>query len=358
MGYLETWNDIVEWSERKGGALENEIQSEWEEYFADSEYFGYSKKKNEVDNKRSIKLGSVNKLIPDIVIRKDNKDLFVVELKPLYKLPEEGFRKQLFCYLKQLELNIGILVCKNICVYSYKGNDDYSCIKIPFEKNSQDGVKFVELFSRCNFDKEKIEDFIASKINKDKKIKEMQELINNEYLIDLIKKDLSSGCTENEIEEVLNDFSISVTEKIKRETFPQMIDGYNGMIKSQKEQKHKNYAEGYFFKGGSRNKLMAQRLLYALREENKITDEMLSAFQDRNASKHLFHFNYKLLTDDPGEIQDDWGRCRYYPNNPIVINGTKYWICSQWSHPTKIYRDNFAKTQGIDLEDTKYDNYF
>ena len=344
MEYLEIWNEIVEWSKNNRSALEDGVQSEWEDYFADSEFFGYSKKRGEIDNKRSIILGSTKRVIPDIIIRKDNKDLFVIELKQLCKSFEEKFREQLFSYLKQLELNIGILVCQNIYVYVFKGNGDYSYIKIPFVKDSQDGAKFVELFSRANFDKEKIEDFIESKTNKDKNIKEIKECINSEYIIDLIKKDLSHGYADDEIDEALKGFDISVTKKDNPAIVPSNFGGY--AVKNTKGSR------------SGKNKKKIMRLVHGLKISGQLTDDMLIGFQNKDYSKKNLGLQYKLLTVDPNEVFDKMGHSRYYPKDTIDINGTTYYICSQWWDYAKPYRDAFAEKHGIDLEDTKYDNYF
>lgn len=341
----DKWNEMVEWCEKNRFVPEEKVQFEWESFFADSDFFGYSKRNGEIDNKRSITLGSKDRVIPDIIIRKDNKDLFVVELKQLCKPLDEKFRKQLFSYLKQLELNIGILICQSVYIYYFKGDCEYSYVNVPFKKDSQDGARIVELFSKDNYDREKIKDFIVSKTKKDKNINEIKELINNEYIIDLIKKDLQKGYDNDEIEEALNAFSIIAEKKTK---MPPIIGGI--LVRDPRLPRPPRDDD-------SNNKLKALRLLYGLREEKKITDEMLRLFQDRDASNQIFRLNYKLLESNENNLWQA-NQYRFYPNDPIIINGTKYWICSQWAPFTKPDRDAFAKKYGIDLESNKYDNCF
>lgn len=347
----DKWNEIVEWCTDNLEASENTIQSGWEMLFADSDIFGYSFIKKEIDNQRSIRLGSKDRVIPDIIIKGDDKDLFVVELKQLSLFFDNKMKDQLFSYLKQLELNIGVLVCHDIYVYIFYGNGNSAFVKIPLEKDNKDGAKFVELFSKGNFDKEKVKEFIEGKTKKDKNIKEMQELITTEYVIDLIKNDLSKGYNQDEIEEALDNFNITINKKVK------MLPNVSNYTYT-KWQRTKNFSASVSARKDNKNKLKALRLIYGLREEGKISDEMLRLFQDKPSSQQYLGISFKFLTDDHNEIRDRCGHYRYYPDDPIVINGNRYWICSQWWDFAKPYRDKFAENHGIDLEDTKYDHCF
>ena len=65
-------------------------------------------------------------------------------------------------------MNLGVVVCDKLYLYDYdftQKENAYAEVEIPFEENNEDGAKFVELFSKDNFDKQKISDFIRSKSN-------------------------------------------------------------------------------------------------------------------------------------------------------------------------------------------------
>ena len=165
MDITEKWNKIVDHYTENINTPECDIQKAWVDFFADTDFFGYSKFNKEVDDQRSIQIGSTQRVIPDIIIRSNQEqhDLFVVELKRYSKM--EG-HSQLFSYLKLLNLNIGVLVCSKLYIYDYdivNNNDEQAFIEIAFEKDNPDGIKFMELFSKGSFDKENIKQFIRER---------------------------------------------------------------------------------------------------------------------------------------------------------------------------------------------------
>ena len=102
------WNKIVDLYNKYKFKSEEEIQRLWEQLFADAELFGYSKICDEIEAHRTIQIGSCNRVIPDIIIKKDDKELFIVELK---QFSLDCGDKQLLSYLKLLQqVKIGILI--------------------------------------------------------------------------------------------------------------------------------------------------------------------------------------------------------------------------------------------------------
>ena len=65
----------------------------WKNYF--SEIFGLKKILNEIASQRKLHIGSTDREIPDIILKKDGKDLFIVELKQYSLLKKDDFEKQL-----------------------------------------------------------------------------------------------------------------------------------------------------------------------------------------------------------------------------------------------------------------------
>ena len=72
MNYNEAWNFLV--IEYCGGKNkpEIEIQKKWEDYFAETELFGYSKIKNDIIPHPSLIIGSNKREIPDILLCRNN----------------------------------------------------------------------------------------------------------------------------------------------------------------------------------------------------------------------------------------------------------------------------------------------
>lgn len=174
--YEENWNEIVEAFRKNYNKTEDFVQNSWE--FLCKLCFGYSS--CNIESQYSVKMGTGIKK-SDIVIKNEKEILLVIELKKHDLTPEKN-KAQLFSYLNQLKVNIGILVCDNIYLYDYDytvQGDKHFVAKISFKKYNPDGVKFVELFSKNNFDKEKIKEFIKDVAQKnEEELKRKKEEMN------------------------------------------------------------------------------------------------------------------------------------------------------------------------------------
>ncbi len=204
----EIWNFLVDHHAKFYWSNEDVIQREWESILSDSELFGYSRIRGDVDSHRSLQIGSSERVIPDIILRKNNTDLFVIELKK-YSLSFSKEREaQLFSYLKLLHISTGVLVCDKIFVYSYDFDaiEQDNILEIPFEKDNKDGIAFVELFSKESFSKEKIKEYISVKKEQDKNVNEIKRQINNQFIHTLLKNHFSEKYSVEEIEIALTDF--------------------------------------------------------------------------------------------------------------------------------------------------------
>ncbi len=207
--YAEYWNFIVSEYKTKQYAQESTIQAFWENYF--SEMFNYKKFLKEIDSQRTITIGSGQRVIPDIILRRNNQDVVDVELKR-YGLPfSSDMEDQLFSYMNQLHISVGVLVCQKIYVYvyDYVGNKKKK-LGIPFEKNNPDGIKFVELFQKDNFSKDAIEEFIDSKHTFGEKVEEIKSKISEELIFKLLREYFGKEYTSKVIEAAIENVQIKV----------------------------------------------------------------------------------------------------------------------------------------------------
>lgn len=217
--YSNNWNEIVNLYNEYKSVSEDKIQSLWETIF--SEFFNYSKLKREIDTKRNIQIGSTERIIPDIILKQENNDLCIIELK------QETLTcgsEQLISYLKQLKIDIGILICSSIYIYAYEYNKpdtQQSFVKIDFVKDSQDGIKFVELLNKNNFNKESIKQFIHNKIKSKENILNIKNKISKELIINLLKKHFENEYSQQEIENAINLIELNIIDKL---TSAQNID--------------------------------------------------------------------------------------------------------------------------------------
>lgn len=213
----EKWNLIVKEFDGHKSAKEDIIQRLWESIFA--EIFGYSRLNGEIDSHRKMRIGSIERVVPDIIIKKitNEKDLFIVELKqPLYSF-EPKYKEQLLSYMKLFRIDIGILICDEIWLFMFDENDIEISMNIPFLPNCENGYKFVETFSKGVFDEQIIKQFIKNDIakkmqmkNSSNRINEIRADIQKRPLAEIVKSYYSTNYTNDEIEQALNGLKFNV----------------------------------------------------------------------------------------------------------------------------------------------------
>lgn len=209
---MDKWNFIVAQVDKKRSALESEVQQFWVELLSDSTFFGYSKFAGEVDSQRSIIIGRKERVIPDIIIRDsaNNRDLFVIELKQHNLTYRKEYKDQLISYMKLLSLKIGVLICDKIYLF-FDNRGETISLEISFEKNSENGCHFIELFSKGNFDENQVRQWIERNNELKLHVQEMQsQLKDATYLEDLIRHDFAKRYTNEEIDTALGGIKVSI----------------------------------------------------------------------------------------------------------------------------------------------------
>lgn len=214
MNNIENWNRICELHKDYRFKKEFEIQRLWKKIF--EQYFHYNSLDNEIISHESIKIGSRDKVITDILLRKNNKNLVIIELKRGNAVTNESYRNQLFSYLKQFKLSLGILITSKIeiFVYDYSQDDNnQKSIEIEFTKDNNLGEQFMSLFDKANLEFDKIKEFVDASLKvKDDKAK--IESITDEQLI---KDVLSTYYKEQNFNEIsINDFLKSINISITK----------------------------------------------------------------------------------------------------------------------------------------------
>lgn len=147
---------------------------------------GWVKHKGDICHKERFHNGNNNSLEPDIMIKKDGENQFIVEVKrPVYSQTEKE-RQQLLSYMRRVKLLVGIYIGEHIEIFydnDIKGDDKLtSILKIDLNPDDENGAKFVELFSKENFSKDSIIEFCKERIQE----MERQETLNK------IKESLTS----------------------------------------------------------------------------------------------------------------------------------------------------------------------
>ncbi|MCR4612586.1 MAG: DUF4357 domain-containing protein [Bacteroidaceae bacterium] len=124
------------------------------------ELLGWAAYRGEICHKPKIPIGSSGNIQPDILIkRNDDESLFVIEVKRPNHTQRDRELRQLFSYMLQLRLKIGVYIGEHIEVfYDQPDNnaDPVSVFKVDLSMNNKNGATFVEYFSCDSFDKEKV----------------------------------------------------------------------------------------------------------------------------------------------------------------------------------------------------------
>lgn len=210
MDSLKIWNKIVEHYKNKYNEKEEVLQKDWEIILSD--LFNYSKFFGEIDAHRQLKIGSTKTVIPDIIIKNDDVDLFDVELKQYNLQFSVEMENQLKSYLDLLHLSVGILICQKIYLYIYDfGQSKFKRTEIDIVENNPDGAIFVDLFKKGAFSKEKVEDFIDSKKSFATHVAKIKEEVTCDLINELLKKHFDSIYSETEINEALSGTEISIS---------------------------------------------------------------------------------------------------------------------------------------------------
>lgn len=230
MTSTDIWNYIVAQYKKNYTAQECTVQKEWEQYF--SELFNYRRLFGEIDVHRKIHIGSTQHVIPDIIIRSKETDLFDVELKQ-YSLPfAVEMEKQLKSYLDLLHISVGVLICQKIYIYIYDfAQSKLKKAEIEFTENNPDGIEFVELFEKDNFSISKVESFIDSQNSFLANINKIKNQLTAENILTLVKLHFEETYSKQEIAEALKGCSI-VVQQTKEKAPAQPIGNKAGAPKS------------------------------------------------------------------------------------------------------------------------------
>jgi hypothetical protein len=173
----------------------------------------------------SFAIGASNRIIPDIIVNSvEKRNLFVIEIKQPSIPLNTKFQQQLFSYMRQLKLQYGVLIGQVIQIF-YDGDlteyDDPILLEtIDFEKDSQKGIKFVELFNKKDFTHDALNNFtknILKNINRKNEQKVLlNKIISPDYelkILELIKLDLQKEYDGEIIDNVLQGLSLKITTK-------------------------------------------------------------------------------------------------------------------------------------------------
>ena len=327
MSTLAYWNEIVSEYNDNLNCKEEIVQKTWEVLF--KLCFGYSKP--EIDSQRSVKMGVMSKRA-DIVINNGVEDLFVVELKR--HVLHEG-QEQLFSYLNQLKIDLGILVCDKLYIYDYDytaKENSFSVLEIPFVQDNPNGSRFVELFSKDNFDKQKIKNFIKE-CNQNKDIvNEIKNEITSNLASELLKKYFTEKYTGVDIDKILSEYTVSVSKKSSVYTNPAASIPVSSvyvprmMASSFMAKDATQFMVNGTPTGGKGPTVYAAVNSYIDSHPNISLQELKTAFPDYLAKPGFG----KMIRSVEEVTPNEWSGSRFNKHPITLSDGTRITVSTQW----------------------------
>jgi len=147
------------------------------------EVLGWREFKNEIERQPMVQLGREGTIRPDLIIYgADKKAVIVVEVKkPTEDIARDNIIGQLRSYMRQMKSDFGFLIGVDLRVY-YDGPsnphpDPILLEKINFERHSEEGIKFLELFNKQNFLNNAYHEYLENKIEKFNQQAEVKKII-------------------------------------------------------------------------------------------------------------------------------------------------------------------------------------
>lgn len=166
------------------------------------EVLGWREFRNEIERQPSIQLGREGTLRPDLIIHgNDKKCLIVVEVKrPAEDIKRDYIIGQLRSYMRQMKSDFGFLIGSDLRVF-YDGplnphTDPILIERIDFEKQSENGTIFVNIFNKNSLEANKHDEYLKNKLHKFNKKREVNALI--QQLISFEVKQKVVGFLRNE----------------------------------------------------------------------------------------------------------------------------------------------------------------
>lgn len=298
------------------------------------EKLGWSHFKNEISVRENIQLGASGRITPDIIIKSDQTNLFVIEVKnPSADLKNPNFQDQLSSYMRMLRLNFGILIGNEIKIFvdgSLVGSNQSELLeKISFKKDNPKGLNFINLFQKETFSYENIKKYIEKKIqtiNENKYVEKIKKEIKtteySDYLKNELKNKLLKEYSENIVEKVLEDFKIKLYDATQTEIqqtiyvqIPQNgSDNYNGASKELELAKIYKKVPVWFNKPYQKNsqilinymRLREQKTPVTFFELEKACERINNFRSSYQAMKTISERNNAKVFDEVGRIISLW----------------------------------------------------
>lgn len=229
---MELWNDICQLvvEQKRKNVTEEVYQAFIENIFSD---LGWSKIRREIVSQETLPIGSGNSLIPDIIIKSNSRNLFVIEIKRPSAEAVDRHEKQLISYMLQLKLKFGIYFGEVIQVFYDNPDDSEVPMKIatiPFTPDNSNGKELLNLLKNNEYSDTAMVLYCENKLKKlneneiaNKIIANLTVIDNDDPLTILLIDDLYNHVKKDYGADIADIISESVAIKIIDERGPEQL---------------------------------------------------------------------------------------------------------------------------------------
>ena len=334
---MEKWNDIVisllECKKQK--VLEDKYQEKIEEQF---KFLGWSIYNGCVESKPSLPVGNSNTIIPDIVLKKDRERVLPIEIKEPNNRLKKRQEEQLFSYMRQLDLRVGLYIGEKWQLY-YNAPDDkenpHAVLTAFLDADSKEGNTFCELLSYDGFSLEKLEAFCNSELQKQRFRQELRNKLSglneNNAGASLLKSLLRSTLGENESNRTIIDEELD-NLKVIYEYGTTKIAKVDDILKAPKRKLVK-----YSLNGGPalpKTKLVLEALrLYIDKNPNATYSDIEETFPKHIQGGYGVVRKMSELEDYVEAGSNIMGRFSSTPLETLISSdGIRFAVCNQWDY--------------------------
>lgn len=306
----------------------------------------WRKSLGDIECQRPIPTGSASRMEPDIIVKSNYKDLFVIELK----LPNTPIisrnQQQLFSYMRQLKLEYGMLIGQGIHIF-YEGplsnqNDPILVESIKFERNNPKGEKFVDLFCKDSFNQEALKEYTLEAINIHNRKKQMkvlyERILSNDFrrtIPNLIKQEFINEFDGELIDSVLEGLEIEIREKDLNPTSTLITDNETKTFARSQNTFKTTFTGSSSSLNTEKRTVDGKKIGQFVQDSFRISYEkgLISAneiknLQNKTYCKTEFGQSIEVLRHSSKGTRDETGHNRFYAKE-IFCGG--YWLNSQWN---------------------------
>lgn len=332
---------------------------------------GWLKSKGEICHKPNVPIGNSKHIQPDILIKRDDEEQFVIEVKrPVHTLSERE-RQQLESYMRQLKLKVGVYIGEHIEIFYDKpdSKNAVSVLNVPLEMDNKRGARFVELFIKDSFNKTTIAEYCENRIKEMQRQESLNKIKENliveaqiqitESLKPYLMEKYGLSFTETDIDNMLASLCFTASSKdsvLVEETSarqPQHQEEKKPVETSKRVYDNTNYS----LNGGP--KLKKNSLVYAvvstyLKEHSTMTFAKLEGI-----FKPELQGPYGVIrTVDYIREKNYSGRRYFDEEDNVLVSGDRvsFAVSTQWGKGNLPAFIEVAKSLGYDVRSTSDEN--